>query len=221
MIKLRVLRASRDEALVADAMYFLNHIAKNDSHNRWYIYHLKNKLIKLWYPRHCVNVSAQKQSQECWSCDGTGSYATGNDCWKCGGTGIYRQHVLFRFVFDIAGQKYIWHQPAKSIDWLTAPDERDWEHLTEFIPYETEPVGAIRESPNVEYCYVLVRQYLARNGVNDLMELISISNVLYHFPGRQHYRHWSWKMDRRTKNFKRLWEFAQTGKLPVDDDIPF
>jgi len=203
--------------MVADAMYFLNHIAKTDSQKRYHIYHLKNKLMKLWYPRYCSHVSCQTQSQECWSCNGTGWYNLDEDeCWKCGGTGIYRQHVLFRFVFDIAGKKYIWHQPAKSIDWLTAPE--DWQQLTEFTPYESEPT----EDNDVELCYVMVRQYLARNGVGDLMDLISFSDVLMWVPGRKSYRHWQWKQRNFFYGIKRLKHYAKTGETLVDyDDIPF
>ncbi len=82
------------------------------------IYNLKDLLIQHLYTHgYAVHVREDLQHFSCWACDGTGEYYTGAECYKCEGTGVYRSTRLYRFVFCVEGQTYVWHAPVSSVQY--------------------------------------------------------------------------------------------------------
>lgn len=93
------------------------------------IYLLKSRLIEYLYLNgRCIDIQPQVQKMACWH---TRGYNEGWDvhCWKCNNTGIYRQHYLIRFVFDVNGRTYVWHQPESHVNYIA------------LIRWEDEPIA--------------------------------------------------------------------------------
>lgn len=113
----RWLQASNPAHLAARAMWRLNRYARQYNYRRYAIYALKRRLVELWYhDGRARAVSAQIQTMYCWGCQGSGEYWDGDICHKCWGSGVYREHTLYRFIFDVAGRRYIWHQPEDLVE---------------------------------------------------------------------------------------------------------
>ena len=128
----RWLRANNDVAIAVTIMFHLNRFARATRHHmaKSFIYSLKNCLIHhLCRQGYCMQVMQQLQVLKCNTCD-NGIYWTGEECWHCGGTGIYRTTLLYQFVFDVDGKRYIWHQPAALVWWPVQPvnnEPLDWQ----------------------------------------------------------------------------------------------
>ena len=104
----------------AEWMYRLNVFARSNGRHpiNEQIYDLKNVLIKYLYQHgYCVEVKQHIQKKECWRCEGTGEYWTGDECWKCRGTGVFSKVELYAFRFNIEGKRYAWHQPKRLVDY--------------------------------------------------------------------------------------------------------
>lgn len=109
---------ANDERTPARCMFHLNRYVRQCRCES--IYALKNHLVRVLYQRgFCVQVTAERQDLPCWTCGGTGVFddEQGVLCERCDGTGVYRSHALYRFVFAVHGQRYVWHQPARLVDW--------------------------------------------------------------------------------------------------------
>lgn len=124
---LRLKYLLRDATLseACQAMFVLNHYAGTLSRyspetipglRKQAIYNLKDLLIQQLYAHgDAVHVQQDLQHFACWACDGTGEYYTGAECYKCDGTGVYRSTLLYKFVFQVEGQTYVWHVPASLV----------------------------------------------------------------------------------------------------------
>jgi hypothetical protein len=129
-------------------LFDLNRYAKHQActaANRDEIYSLKNSLIRLLYTNGFCNTcyvhNTELPAQPCWSCGGTGIWAsehsdddwdgddwdgddwddTDEDCRKCKGTGIYRKPKALAFLcfrFAIGEKTFCWHQPKKSVSFV-------------------------------------------------------------------------------------------------------
>jgi len=125
--------------VAAEWMYRLNVFARSIGRHqvRDHIHLLKDDFIKYLYQHgYCREVRLHVQKKECWSCDGTGEYWTGEECWKCHGTGTFSKTELYAFRFNIEGKHYAWHQLKHLVDYpvtltesqsanYTEPPERD------------------------------------------------------------------------------------------------
>lgn len=218
----RWLRGNGPTRTAAYAMFHLNHVAAS-GRSRHMIYSLKSLFIRhLYEAGYCTAVSVQKQTQGCWSCGGSGidSFSEDDGCWKCCGTGVYREHSLYRFVFDVDGRTYIWHQPKALVSWPVQITELG---LSEF----TGGARFSRPVPNTEageLYLVTLLTYLKQQG-------IAVPGNSYYFTSlryclgedvrryrRRRRQAGSWK-----QNTQKLWHVIRTGQLPAvdDDDIPF
>jgi hypothetical protein len=100
--------------------------------SRTCIYEAKDKLIRWLYANvNPVEVTLDQQRLPCYHCDenGTSYYwrdewgdyendnhdPGGHSCEWCGGTHIYKTIPLYRFVFDVDGHRFVWHQPESSV----------------------------------------------------------------------------------------------------------
>lgn len=157
----RWLRHGNADRIAADAMWHLNHVARRKCNGARYIYALKNLLVQhLYESGFCVAVDRQRQYARCWNCGGSGEHWTGGMCFKCDGTGIYRTHILYRFVFVVAGRRYVWHQPAALVKfalWFTSSDWGEYKA-------ESGRGGQELEPEIVELYYVTLREYLRQRG---------------------------------------------------------
>lgn len=234
------LKANQKSTLVMDAMFHLNHEVKGyPSRSRYAaaVYALKNELIKWLYENgYCVHVTKERQTFECWDCGGTGSdgWHDYDQCLKCDGTGIYREHVLYRFVFEYNGRRYIWHQPSGLVTWSVELSN------DEIRPFQEPKSAASKSIGNTYYNYYtgVVHAFLRMNGVpknrlptsytlrmaiRDEWEETHLSYSIRRL--RRRVQYFKWAMDERVHNLKRLWTYVSTGELPVReadyDDIPF
>lgn len=131
---------ANDERVPARCMFHLNRYTRH--YRRESIYTLKNHLVRILYQRgFCVRATAERQDLPCWTCDGTGWFDEGQGvlCDRCDGTGVYRSHALYRFVFDAHGTRYVWHQPARLVDW---PLDYAYDHNAPAGRYEPAETGA-------------------------------------------------------------------------------
>jgi hypothetical protein len=118
-----------------DTMFTLNAWAvRNKGYAARWVYELKNHLVRYLYERgYCVAVTEQTQEIKCWGecvyCyeneDGESEYEyeCGPHCRRCGGTGVYKRHVLYRFIFHVGGQTFVWHQPQSLVNWNVTPTD--------------------------------------------------------------------------------------------------
>ncbi len=211
------------ERTAAHCMYYLNSLARYGGRHKFLIYQFKNHLIKLFYEQGlCTQVTLQRQTMECWSCNGTGEFWLGEECWKCGGTGIYRQHYLYRFVFNIHGKRYIWHQPNGLVSWPVAVA------MAGLGTYQSNHSGDIWLNDRVAELYTLtVWEYLRQHGITE-------PAMRYNFPTLWRSLRVDWLNSTLRRRWyagriysawnaiKRLWAFAQTGIYPMtEDEIPF
>ncbi|MCG3208643.1 MAG: hypothetical protein FOGNACKC_02255 [Anaerolineae bacterium] len=197
--------------VAAEAMFHLNRQARQRVTCTQLIYELKNKLVQSLYEQgYCVTASIQQQRLPCWSCDGTGEYWTGEECWKCDGTGVYASHQLYLFVFEVSGRRYVWHQPARWVDW---PVE-----LTDELPGEYRQSSGMNGylAAEVRDLYIVtVYEYLRVQKAGDLPSLPSLRTAMrkdwYHSRWRQLWLQWRWRKRARRRNVLALDE----------DEIPF
>lgn len=145
--------------LAASALFVLNRLAKRGDWRQAAIYAVKNALVRHFYTAgYCTRAITHKQVFTCWDCDGEGVDEYGDWCRRCGGTGVYREHVLYRFEFDIGGQRFCWHQPARLVSFpvTVAADEP--------AAYEDREPGAVtdRDAARVDLYLALVVEYLRR-----------------------------------------------------------
>jgi hypothetical protein len=231
MHQARAWLSANDERIVASAMYHLNHLARHVfGEKREQIYLAKNRLIEEFYKRgFCERVTVEVQTFECWDCDGTGvdQYAWGDDdsnCYKCGGTGIYRQHTLYRFVFNVHGRWFVWHQPADLVTWDVQTDG----NMSEFEKGHLPPQDI--EQHRVAHLYIrLVCAYLRRCGVpaNELPRpygLRQLARDYWHDTRIARHWHLYWRplLRQRLNNAHRLFHFINTGSWEQPEDyIPF
>lgn len=230
------MRGNGAERTVAFCMFQLNRHARQGRDKKHLIYQFKNHLVRLFYEQGlCTQTTLQVQKMECWDCNGTGEDWHDEPCWKCGGTGIYRQHHLYRFVFDVQGRRYVWHQPKGLV---TFPVRVAMAGVGE---YRAGRNGyAWLEQDQRELYMMVVWEYLRAHGVTE-------RDVNFRFPtlrkslradwlNSKMRRRWHKRTDRIRKmwgNARRLWTFASTGVtqgleaalLVLDehdeDEIPF
>ena len=157
-----LLDAQPDQAarLAADAMFHLNRLAKH-YYGTALIYAAKNVFVQHLYETGCcANVVLHIQKLTCWECGGEGEDEYGDLCWKCGGDGVYREIQLYRFAFDVDGQRYLWHQPARLVSWPVT--------LTEEEPgaYEVRepPTEDVKHRRRAELYLLIVAEWLRRQG---------------------------------------------------------
>lgn len=124
-------RDARDMVAVCESMLYLNSYAKTRmSHFKYPIYRIKNRVTRKLY-RELVptRVIREWQVLTCNRCNGTGQYfSRWNDddiCRRCDGSGIYNRVELFRFVFNVNGQRFEWHQPAGTVDFPVFVEDSD------------------------------------------------------------------------------------------------
>lgn len=163
----RWLKGNGPTQTAAYAMFHLNHVAAS-GRSRHMIYSLKSLFIRhLYEAGYCTAVSVQKQTQPCWSCNGTGEYSgygtmlTVEPCWKCDGTGVYREHILYRFVFDVDGRTYVWHQPKVMVNWPVQITELGLSEFTGGARF-SRPVPDIEAG---ELYLVTLLTYLKQQGI--------------------------------------------------------
>lgn len=230
----RWLKANGDVKTAAYTMFHLNRIAQN-GHSKHFIYDLKSRFVQWLYEAgYCESVSLQKQTMTCWGCGGSGEAFFGDeDCHKCGGTGIYRQHLLYRFVFNIDGRTYVWHQPRSSVQYSVQITELG---LSEYGDRQRF-YGALNREVSELYMTVMVEFLRTKGG--------GMVNLSHHVALRYAIRGtlrsgwiditWGWRRWRLNlsysrparwwRNMRRLFHFIQTGEMgaspSVEDDIPF
>lgn len=212
-----------DERIVANAMFHLNHLAPHlYGEKRMVIYQLKNRLVETLYKRgFCKRVTQEKQTFECWDCDGTGEDYDGDSCWKCAGTGTYREHTLYRFVFEIHGRWYVWHQPARYVTWEVETrgevgQFQGGQHSVDSSHYKTAHLYIRLIHAYLRQCGIpaseLPKGYRARDMVRDLWHDTRL------------YRRWRWHirpvLQDRLYNLKRLIHYINTGSWEIEE-IPF
>lgn len=234
------LLANKNSTLVMDAMFHLNHEVKSypsRSEHAQVVYGFKNELIKWLYQNgYCVHVSKERQTFECWNCDGTGSDGW-NDyeyCDKCDGTGIYREHILYRFVFEYNGRRYIWHQPSSLVTWDVEVSDNEIRKFQE----SSNPISHTLTNMFHNHYIGVVHAFLRLNGVPakslptgfTLWMAIKAEWMDTHqyYVWRRFKRRvidFKWGIDERVGHLKRLWAYVGTGELPAKeidyDDIPF
>lgn len=106
--------------VAAEEMYRLNLFARSTGRHPItdQIYMLKNGFIRYLYQHgYCTEVKLHSQKRECYTCEGTGEYWTGEECYRCHGTGVYSVTELYAFRFEIHGQRFAWHQLKKYVDY--------------------------------------------------------------------------------------------------------
>jgi hypothetical protein len=161
------------DRIAAHCLFLLNRLARRTKSARGpAIYSLKNRLLRHFYERgYCVECTRQSQTLHCWH---TREYNEGweDECYKCEGTGIYRQHHLYRFVFIVAGQRYIWHQPDGLVDW---PVTVTSEEVSELGVLPSPPSGLNKEMADLYQATLY--EYLREQGADRLPGLISLRDV--------------------------------------------
>lgn len=226
---------ANDERVLARCMYHLNHLAGTlfRSERRETIYALKSVLVQSLYEQgFCVSVRIHIQKLECWHTEGynSGYY---DECPKCYNTGVYASHRLYQFVFNIYGQRFVWHQPASLVDFPIPP--LAYGEPTPYKPARREIERITREQERLYLATVY--QYLRSVGVsaNDLPQFTLRGAVKrqWHWSVidrwrrvKWHYRYYNQpRIEIYLKNFYRLWEFIKTGEMPKqileEDEIPF
>jgi hypothetical protein len=214
------------ERTVAYCMFHLNRQARYGGQHKYLIYRMKNHLVRLLYEQgFCAQTTLQIQRMKCWNCDGTGEdeWHDHEPCWKCDGTGVFRQHYLYRFVFDILGRRYVWHQPKSLVAWpvtveMAGPSEyrsggggewldEDIQELYMMVVWEYLRQHSVSEK-DIEFQFPTLRSSLRADWLNSRLR-------------RRLHRRWS-KIQGQWRNVKRLWIFAQTGDWPDEsEEIPF
>lgn len=218
------LRGNGAERTAAYCMFYLNRHARGSGEKKHLIYQFKNHLVRLFYEQGlCTQTTLQVQQMECWDCNGTGEDCNDNLCMKCGGTGVYRQHQLYRLVFDVQGRRYVWHQPKGLV---TFPVRIAMAGMGE---YRAERNGYALDQKQRELYMMVVWEYLRAHGVTE-------RDVNFRFPTLGSSLRADWlnsKMRRRWRkrtdgvrtlwgNAKRLCTFVKTGEMPaLEDEIPF
>ena len=139
---------------------------------------------------------------------------------------IYREHQLYRFVFEVDGRRYVWHQPKTLV---TFPVQLTLRRETEYQAAEVSRYDALMEKDQRELYMMTVWEYLRAHGVTE-------KDVWFRFPSLRRSVRADWlnsKMRRKWRkrttgvrkmrdNVKRLWVVARTGEMPaLEDEIPF
>jgi hypothetical protein len=127
-----------DPALVAcQAMFRLNRYAmllRRKSAERDRLYEMKNQMVRLLFDQgRCAACSTDIQELSCRHCQAGISHwwdspwgddwdeaehdPHGHSCEWCNGTGVYKTITLYRFVFDVDGRRFVWHQPSALVSW--------------------------------------------------------------------------------------------------------
>lgn len=234
------LKANPNSTLVMDAMYHLNHLAKSHRWNQDVIYTLKNGLVRWLYEQgYCTSLTAEKQVQECWACDGTGEdqYEYGETCQKCGGTGAYREHMLYRFVFKYQGKTYVWHQPERFVTWPIKFTDAELRRFNDCELVNTPPYAF-----DFRYYYITLVYWFLRfkkadvNGV--AIKQAFRERTLWQAIRKTFHDMWWWgelewlrcrtyplrcRLSAILVNLKKLAHFLLHGEFPEDNDdyIPF
>lgn len=138
---------------VAQALFRLNHAAKGSTtkEQRDAIYALKGLIIEDFHGRgYCVRVFTdyERDALLCTPCQGRG-------CSACNGAGIIRREFMC-FVFQVQGQVYVWHHPARYVTFLHERPEQAAEDTGEGEP------GPRGDSASD---YALVYAYLRSRGI--------------------------------------------------------
>jgi hypothetical protein len=119
-------------------------------------------------------LTQQRQGLVCWH---TRDYNEGWEdyCEKCDNTGWYRLHNLYRFVFEIGGRRYVWHQPESLVTWPVTVTDPD---VGEYKEYISEPTGFTTTLGNL-YRATLY-QYLLGQGIsrNELPPVSTLKSAL-------------------------------------------
>lgn len=218
------LRANSPDAIAARCMWGLNRHARMGS-GQHIIYPLKSALIRTFFERGlCRMASLQRQKLVCWRCGGSCEDPEyDGDCLKCGGSGVYRTICLYRFVFEISGRRYVWHQPADLVDWLDLSEYPAWAGR-EPGKYDAH-AGEHLDAPLTWLYAAAVVEYLGMRGVAVDVDLPTLRGCLW----------WDWRdtdLSKRLRRLKYRWqdlrddvgrllEFARTGHLPPSNRIPF
>jgi len=211
--------------LVADCIYRLNRFAPDAYPYRSAIYQLKNRFVRqLYLLGLCQSASLQRQHMVCWSCGGTGEFNDWDECRKCDGTGVYATHTLYKFVFNINGHRYSWHQPERLVDWpvaLTTPDKG--EYLA-----DPKPITLDREQASLYMAAIYV--WLRSQGIpaRELPAIPSLrSAIRQELFNSTPYQRWLSYRNRIARRLRRI-QFALIsinvidGPAPLDEDeIPF
>lgn len=172
---------ARSEGIKATcmSMFYLNRTVSHYQVHSKAIYALKNRLVQWLYQNgYCISVKQQTQTLECWTCGGTGEYWTGVECWKCTGSGVYAVHTLYRFVFNVNGRRYVWHQPRSTVTFDVQLDtdnpilEDSYTGKRSGFAVRTPALGAIY--------YFTVKAFLEECGIVDLPDIgPSFSSMFY------------------------------------------
>lgn len=154
------------------AMFRVNHYARTLSRyspetipglRKQAIYNLKDLLIQHLYTHsYAAHVQYDLQHFACWACDGTGEYYTGAECYKCDGTGVYRSTRLYKFVFQVEGQTYVWHVPASLVRYPVQIAENQ---IGEYRHERTN--DSSWSVPQLRYLFATVLTYLEKTDLRD------------------------------------------------------
>lgn len=216
------LRANNPDVIAARCMWGLNRHARTGSGQR-IVYPLKSALIRTFFERGlCQAVTIQKQELECWDCGGTGDDG-GGYCYKCDSTGVYRTTYLYRFVFEISGRRYVWHQPVSLAQWVefAAPEANSFGAVGEYEGHAGERLDA----PLTWLYAAAVVEYLRMRGVEVEVDLPTLRGCLWRdwrdTDLSKALRRWKYRVEDLRDDVGRLLEFARTGHLPPSGRIPF
>jgi len=212
------LKHDNADAIAAKALFHLNRGAKENIH-RDTIYSLKTVVIKNFYDKgFCTSVQAAKQDLHCFACEGSGEGYDEEYCERCSGSGIYSTHYLYTFTFNIAGQRYQWHQPQSLVTWhveTTTDELANYENLR----YPTF-------LPNIMLTHYLavLYAYLRLAGIRQVPEQLTFREGLktsFRWWWQQHY---SWAYPKplplRVINAVGMW-IQNRGRVNDYSDIPF
>lgn len=199
----------------AAAMFLLNRSAASGG-EREMTYAYKGKFVRYLYENdYCTAVSEQIQTLHCYACDGTGEYVPGRECNRCLGDGVYRKIRLYRFVFDIKGIMYVWHQPVHLLRYpvkLTESGETNYDGRRSDI----QPLSA----DDVRPLLAIMDVFLSKNG-----EYIAVES---HRTGKAPLRDIAhFQLTRYILNTKyrirniRMYGLTNFSTITKDDDIPF
>lgn len=216
---------SDQDALAARCAFYLNRQVRRGPRSPFvqYFYALKNRLVEHFYESgFCEHVSLRVQEMGCW---GASHWQDcGLDCPKCGGTGVYGTHYLYKFVFNVSGRTYVWHQPTNLVNIDVGMVEMGGKYEARDGGREVELNSEIRE---LYYC--VLYEYLQARGLTDGLYQTARPGLWRGIrrDARVWWLNWGWRR-RLYRRTKRLREFAdavgrfyRTGQWEIVDEIPF
>jgi len=199
---------------------------------------MKSILLRWLYENgYCVSATINLQKLKCRHCDNGVSHwwdeddgyddaydREGHSCGWCEGTGVYKTIKLIRFVFDVEGHRFVWHQPDSLVCYpvaLTSDVVRD---------YADRPRDGTRDNLTNDHLHVLsltVRLFLHSLGLWKRPKLRTVGAIagavrddVMAVVRDYYYRVKLWSRWRRA-DMRKLTERLRRIRPPANEEIPF